>query len=579
MKSLIASALCLAVLLVALPARADVWDYRTLYVLTIGINEYQDPNYNLKYSVADSRDFASAIERGGKNVFDAVRVRTLTDAQATRAAIEEEFGKIAAAARPFDTFVFHFAGNGSVVEDAAGGAPAFHMFTYDIGTVSDKAQLAAKGISGRLLGAWTSKIQARQQLILLDSCHSGSAFNKLSSSIAGESDELRELAGKNIVVMGMDALTFERAEWGHGEFSYALIEGLKGEADLSGDGRITTRELQAHMYGKMPKLRLEAKAEIVFPKMYEVGEDFPLVAMKKAAPEKPKTVAADTAAAIVARADAQAAPSRDITSGATPSDGGKAVAARREGKDYALLFAINDYDDEGFTDLSNPVLDARAIAKELKENYGFDTRVVENPKLEDIFTVLREYAGREFKGEDQLFIFFAGHGTFDEVVKEGFIVARDSRKDDVNKVGYLAHSRLNSVVDNINCPHILVSLDVCFGGTFTDHVRKNFSRKSREDTGQTSMFTGLELFKKKSEFTTRIFLASGANVPVSDGVPGRHSPFAAKMLEALRSYPGTGYLTFGDIKKSVERVKPGPVEADFGSFLPGSDFFFILGRS
>ncbi|HYN84261.1 MAG TPA: caspase family protein [Pyrinomonadaceae bacterium] len=579
MKLLIAPALCLALTLSSLPARAGLGirpiTKKTLHVLTIGINEYKDEQYRLKYSVADSREFAAAIERGGKNAFDAVVVRSLTDAQATSAAVEAEFAHVAREARPDDTFIFHFAGTGKAIADET-GAPVVYMATSDITLFSDGfAELKAKAVSGRMLGAWSSKIQARRQLFLLDSCESGAAFNNLSESIAGGSRAERELAGKSVVVMGMEGFAYERAALGHGEFSYAVIEGLKGEADLSGDGLITARELQAHMYSKLPKMRVQQKADIAFPKIYESGEDFTVAALRKPAPTP--TPAAEAAQA---KPEAQSPPAKDRdTTNTKATSGAAGAAARREGKDYAILFATNEYDDEGFTDLDNPVLDARAIAKELKQSYGFETLVVENPKLDDIYTVLRQYAERKYGVEDQLFVFFAGHGAFDEVVKEGFIVARDSRKNDTNKSSYLAHSRLNSIIDNIGCPHTLMLLDVCFGGSFTDHVRKNFNSKARDETVYSNMFSGVELFKKKAEFTTRKFLASGANVPVSDGVAGLHSPFAAKMLEALRSYPGSGYLTFGDIKKSVERVKPGPVDADFGRFLPGSDFFFLLGGS
>lgn len=605
-----AALLCLALLLAPLPARAGLGigigslDFKkTLYVLTVGINEYKDANYKLKYSVADSRDFAATIERGGRNAFDSVKVVTLTDAQATRDAVGQVFDRIIREATPADTFIFHFAGTGKAIPEEKGGEPVFYLATSDITTFSDdRAELRAKGISGRMLAAWSSKIQARQQLFLLDSCDSGAALDNLSTSIVGESRIVRDLTGRNIVVMGMDAMTFERAELGHGEFSYALIEGLKGEADLSGDGRITARELQAHMHGKLPKLRIEAKAEIVSPRIQASGEDFTVAALKKLAPPKyvrrqsaaqrpdnilgpperlntspERSVTDDGSNAAPTTPRPQTPPTRDTTNAAAPAPA-PAAPARRVGKDYALLFATDEYDDAGYLDLDNPVRDAREIAKELKENYGFQTRVVENPTLDDIYTVLREYAERDYGDEDQLFIFFAGHGTFDERVGQGYIVARDSRKDDVNKKGYLSHPNLNSIVDNIKSPHTLLLLDVCFGAKFNDMVVRSYARKSREDTGYSDKFSGVELFKKKAGFTTRKFLASGAE-PVSDGVAGQGSPFARAMLEALRRWPKSGYLTFGDIKKAVENVKPGPIDADFGFAAAGSDFFFFLGRS
>ena len=45
-------------------------------------------------------------------------------------------------------------------------------------------------------------------------------------------------------------------------------------------------------------------------------------------------------------------------------------------RDYALLFATDVYDE--WEDLSNPVYDATAIEKELREKYGFETELVLN---------------------------------------------------------------------------------------------------------------------------------------------------------------------------------------------------------
>src|SRR5205085_3458482 len=87
----------------------------------------------------------------------------------------------------------------------------------------------------------------------------------------------------------------------------------------------------------------------------------------------------------------------------------------RIGKDHALLIATNRYNDAHFKPLDNPVPDAQVIAKDLQTLYGFDVKVVENPTLQELLSVLRDYAKRQYGEDDQLFIFFAGHGTYDEV--------------------------------------------------------------------------------------------------------------------------------------------------------------------
>ena len=48
---------------------------------------------------------------------------------------------------------------------------------------------------------------------------------------------------------------------------------------------------------------------------------------------------------------------------------------------------------------------------------------------------------------DQLFIFFAGHGQFDEIFTEGYLVGSDSKLSDPGKTSYISHSTLRTVVN------------------------------------------------------------------------------------------------------------------------------------
>jgi len=79
----------------------------------------------------------------------------------------------------------------------------------------------------------------------------------------------------------------------------------------------------------------------------------------------------------------------------------EAVAIDR--RDHALMFATDHYDH--WNDLVNPIFDATAIGKELKERYGFDVDIVTDPDQYAVFNKLKEYAGREYKPQDQLFVF------------------------------------------------------------------------------------------------------------------------------------------------------------------------------
>jgi hypothetical protein len=233
----------------------------------------------------------------------------------------------------------------------------------------------------------------------------------------------------------------------------------------------------------------------------------------------------------------------------------------------AILFATDIYDS--FSELTNPVFDAQTMAQELNQNYGFQTEVVENPSLDQIISKIRAYAQMNYNPNDELFIFFAGHGIYDDVFKEGYIISSDSKAGDESKTSYLSHSNLRTMINNIPCNHILLVMDVCFGGTFDPLIA----------TRGTEMYSEVDLsqfVERKMAYKSRMYITSGGKEYVPDGRAGYHSPFARKMLEAFRDYGGSDkILTVNEILQYIEKVEPQPRCGEFGDNEPGSDFLFM----
>ncbi len=247
-----------------------------------------------------------------------------------------------------------------------------------------------------------------------------------------------------------------------------------------------------------------------------------------------------------------------------------ADASKLDRTDYAVIFTTNDYDF--WPDLINPVNDGRMIAEELKKNYGYKVEVVEGGSQSDILKKLREYAEKKYKPLDQLFIFFAGHGQFDETFGEGFVVTKESQLHDEAKTTYLSHNRLRSIINNIPSEHILLAMDVCFGGTFDQAIaHRGLDEEVYKEASQAEMVT------RKLSYKTRRYITSGGKEYVPDGRAGMNSPFARKILEALRSRGGKdGILSLGEINTYVESLKPQPRAGEFGDNAPGSDFIFVI---
>jgi uncharacterized caspase-like protein/Tol biopolymer transport system component len=570
----------------------------SLYILTIGINKYVDPRSGLMYAAPDARDFADAIERAGQGLFKRINKQVLLDTDATQASIKAAFDRVIAEARPQDVFVFHYAGRDGLSQATATKPSEFYLIPQDF-PVSEYQKngnndlLEAKAVSASVLRARLTAVMSRRQFIVLDTCSSAKAFEAFVSKVGDEqisrhhapkpgleiniSSELK----RNIMVVASEGTAYESAKLGHGLLTYALLQGLNGEANemqrlftpsdltdikrahalaTSGSGvggieqkfepdMITTELLEAYVYSKVLLMGREFRNKMR-PRVYAAGNDFALG-------YAPRTQTART------RADIIRAPEP------------KKEAAVRTGKDYALIFANSDYDSSSWPHLPNPHNDAVDLKEVLESQYGFAVDLLENKSKSEIEATLVKYMNeKKFADEDQLFVFFAGHGTYNEALEQGFVVAKDSksRAEDPLNQSCIRHSDIYKLINRIQCKHILVVLDVCFGGTFGNVMRSGGGDDYRP-------VSKLERIQRAMKLQCRKYITSGGKEFVSDG-SGRNSPFAYWLLDVLRKGGDEGVLTFDDIHKSVKKVSTSePIGAAMPTDVPGSDFLLIAKAS
>ena len=236
------------------------------------------------------------------------------------------------------------------------------------------------------------------------------------------------------------------------------------------------------------------------------------------------------------------------------------------GTNYALLFAVDTY--VHWPQLRYPRVDAMNIGQDLENIYGFQVELIQNPTKADILRELHKYAQKEYAPEDQLLIFFAGHGDFDTVSNMGYLVSRDTEKpeDDNFRLSYFSHSYFRDFVDRMDCKHIFLVMDTCYSGTFDHRIAM------RGEADDVSDSLSQEDIKRMMTYTTRWYLTSGANEQVPDD-----SLFARAFLDALRSRGGRdNILTIKEVLTYFEVLSnPEPCFGEFGRNAPGSDFLFI----
>jgi hypothetical protein len=135
-----------------------------------------------------------------------------------------------------------------------------------------------------------------------------------------------------------------------------------------------------------------------------------------------------------------------------------------EAKYYAILIGIDNYEDPTITDLNNPVSDTRKLYEILKTSYAFnqeDIHLLINAKREEIIAVFDEL---EFNltENDNLLIFYAGHGYWDERTQKGYWLPADAKYD--NTACWIRNSTITGYVSGIKARHTLLISDACFSG-------------------------------------------------------------------------------------------------------------------
>jgi tetratricopeptide (TPR) repeat protein len=245
------------------------------------------------------------------------------------------------------------------------------------------------------------------------------------------------------------------------------------------------------------------------------------------------------------------------------------------GRNFALLFATNNYKE--LNQLSNPVFDATELGKILKESFGFETELVINPTRDEMENKLAEYRDNKIYGpNDQLLIFFAGHGVYNENSRMGFLAATDSKKADPYFRSYLSYADLGGqYLTNIKCNRIFVTLDACFAGSFFDQSTVR---------GDEPTAASIEILKRNA--TGKKYykgISSGGKEYVADGRPGQHSPFAASFINTLTNKAYSNSIVTGDVL--IASIKSNPPQATSiceGKFQysdPTSHFIFELKAS
>lgn len=220
---------------------APTTGYRQSWALVVGIDDYAKwPK--LQYAVRDAEAVkAMLVDRLG---FDKDHVFLLRNQEATRAGILSVLdGKLSSSAVQRDDRVFvFFAGHGATRELSSG-----RELGYLVPADSDPAALSADAIPMTQIQDLAESIPAKHVLFVMDSCYSGLGLTRGANPLAFLKENARRVGRQMLTAGGADQEVADGGPGGHSIFTWTLLQGLGGRADLNGDGFITATELAAYL--------------------------------------------------------------------------------------------------------------------------------------------------------------------------------------------------------------------------------------------------------------------------------------------------------------------------------------------
>ena len=261
----------------------------TAYIIAVGVNEYANPQYNLKYAVADAKSFGDEMRRKQTQIagFERVEVIELLDANATKENILSVIKRLAGEpgpptlkagptdglkrAEPEDTVIIYYAGHGTAQQQR------FYLIPHDLGYTGDRTKLTEAGLKTMLshsisdieIEAAVEGLDAGHLLLIIDACNSGQALEAEEKRRGPmNSKGLAQLAYEKGMYILTAAQSFqaalEAAQLGHGYLTYALVEeGLKTPvADTEPkDGVLIAREWLNFATDRVPRMQEEKMAQ------------------------------------------------------------------------------------------------------------------------------------------------------------------------------------------------------------------------------------------------------------------------------------------------------------------------------
>ena len=233
-----------------------------LWILLIGVNEYQDQNLpRLHYPAFDCQGLGESLIEATQ-AFPQKEIKIhhdFVEPQPMLKAVQESLDWIVTSAQTQDTILFYFSGHGLLDPQSQQTVLCLRDTNRD--------DLLGTGLNLQTLLAKLSRCLAHCQVVWLDACHCGNmtltgAKGSIQEQVWDDPttqllDALRQRAAKSkgfyaLLSCDQGQKSWEFPDLGHGVFSYFLMRGLRGEA-ADAKGLIKADGLYQYVYNQTLK--------------------------------------------------------------------------------------------------------------------------------------------------------------------------------------------------------------------------------------------------------------------------------------------------------------------------------------
>jgi hypothetical protein len=209
------------------------------------------------------------------------------------------------------------------------------------------------------------------------------------------------------------------------------------------------------------------------------------------------------------------------------------------GRYYAFIIGVDGYSGS-WSPLKNAVNDAKAVESTLRSKYRMDVfkTLYNSEATRNNIIAEFEWLVKNVKENDNVLIFYSGHGEFNKDLNKGFWVPIDSKGQSTS--AFISNNDIQTYLAAIKSKHTLLISDACFSG---DILRGNTTSIPYEKTEK--------YYSSAYNARSCQALTSGGIEPVMDGGKDGHSIFTYYLLKALETNESK-YFDAGQLYNKVK---------------------------